>query len=47
MLGRAVRAEQVGYGGEVVEDQVALFSARSTGLRLLLDWADRARGLAR
>lgn len=46
MLGQAVAAERVGYGGRAVEDQASLFRARSEGLTRLMDWADRARDLA-
>lgn len=46
MLGQAVRGEHHGYGGAEIADQRLLFAARAAGLRLLMDWADRARRLA-
>jgi hypothetical protein len=46
MLGQAVRGEHPGYGGRPVADQAELYRARSAGLELLMDWADRARALA-
>lgn len=46
MLGQATRGERHGYGGTEVADQRTLFAARSAGLTLLMDWADRARELA-